>query len=187
MVFPTDTLYALGADGFNEEAVGRVYEVKHRPRTMALPLLLAEVADITKVAGDIPQVAWDLAERFWPGALTLVVNRGPAVSSVVTAGQDTVAVRVPNHPLALRLIEAVGVPLTGTSANRTGEKEPVTADEVRRQFRGEIGMIVDGGPCPLEGASTIVDVTSERPRIVRQGVLAAELLAEVCPGIAVGG
>ena len=184
VAFPTDTLYALGANAFIETAVRQVYQVKHRPTEMALPLLLSKAMDMEKVAVDIPQAAWDLAERFWPGALTLILHKGPSIPPVVTAGNDTIAVRVPNHPLALKLIEATGVPLTGTSANRFGESDPVTATEVRRQLGEEVDLILDGGACPLEGASTIVDMTSDTPRIVRDGVLSITLLAQVCPGIA---
>jgi L-threonylcarbamoyladenylate synthase len=183
VAFPTDTLYALGANAFIDTAVRRVYQVKHRPTGMALPLLLSNATGMGKVAVDIPQAAWDMAERFWPGALTLILHKGPAVSPVVTAGNDTIAVRVPNHPLALRLIDATGAPLTGTSANRFEESNPVTATEVRRQLGKELGLILDGGACPLEGASTIVDMTSDIPRIVRDGVLSTTLLSQICPGI----
>ena len=183
VAFPTDTLYALGAHALIEKAVRRVYQVKHRPVEMALPLLLASAADMEKVAVDIPQIAWDLAERFWPGALTLVLHKGPSISSLVTAGKGTVAVRVPNHPLALKLTQATGAPLTGTSANRSGESNPVTAEEVRQQLGEEVDVILDDGACPLEGASTIVDLTLDTPSIVRDGVIPFSLLAQVCPEI----
>jgi L-threonylcarbamoyladenylate synthase len=183
VAFPTDTLYALGAHAFIETAVRRVYQVKGRPSEMALPLLLANAEGMEKVAAHIPQTARDLAEKFWPGALTLILHKGPSVSPIVTAGKDTVAVRVPNHPLALKLIEATGTPLTGTSANKFGESEPVTAADARHQLGEEVDQTLDGGPCPLEGASTIVDLTSDIPRIVREGVLSATLLEQVCPGI----
>jgi L-threonylcarbamoyladenylate synthase len=183
VAFPTDTLYALGAHAFIDKGVRRVYQVKRRPLEMALPLLLANAADMEKVAVHVPQVAWDLAERFWPGALTLVLHKGTSVSSLVTAGKATVAVRVPNHPLALKLIKATGAPLTGTSANRSGESDPVTAEEVRQQLGKEVDVILDEGACPLEGASTIVDVTLDTPRVVREGAIPTSLLAQVCPGI----
>ena len=183
VAFPTDTLYALGAHAFIEKAVRRVYQVKHRPLEMALPLLLASAADMDKVAIHIPQIAWDLAERFWPGGLTLVLQKGTSISPLVTAGKGTVAVRVPNHSLALKLIKATGAPLTGTSANRSGESDPVTAEEVRRQLGEQVDMILDEGACPLEGASTIVDLTLDTPRVVRDGVIPTSLLAQVCPGI----
>jgi L-threonylcarbamoyladenylate synthase len=183
VAFPTDTLYALGAHSFIDAAVQRVYEVKGRPIDMALPLLLSNTFDMEKVAVNISQTAWDMAERFWPGALTMLLHKGPSVSSVVTAGKETVAVRVPNHHLALKLIEATGTPLTGTSANSFGGSDPVTAPQVRRQLGEGVSMILDDGICPLEGASTIVDMTSDTPRIVRSGAIPASLLAQMCPGI----
>ena len=181
VAFPTDTLYALGAHAFMESAVHRVFQAKERPAGMALPLLLARVEDMEKVAVDIPQTAWDLAERFWPGALTIILRKGPSVPDAVTAGMDTLAVRVPNHPLALKLIETTGAPLTGTSANRSGESEPVTAAEARSQLGDRVDLVLDDGPCPLEGASTIVDLTSDTPRIVREGALSVSLLARYWP------
>ena len=176
VAFPTDTLYALGAHGFMATAVERVFRAKERPAGMALPLLLAGVEDLEKVAVDVPQQAWDFAERFWPGGLTMILRKAPSVPSEVTAGGETLAVRVPNHPVARELISAVGVPLTGTSANRSGEAEPVTADEVRRQMTGRVDLVLDHGPCPLNGASTIVDMTGDSLRIVREGVISPDEL-----------
>ena len=183
VAFPTDTLYALGAHGFTTEAVERVFQAKDRPTNMALPLLLAGVDDLAKVAVDVPAQAYDLAERFWPGGLTIILRKAASVPSAVTAGGDTLAVRVPDHPAARELIRAVGAPLTGTSANRSGHAEPVTAEEVRRQMQGRVDVILDYGPCPLRGASTIVDVTADAPRIVRQGVVSPEMVAAVLPGL----
>ena len=181
VAFPTDTLYALGADGFMASAVARVFQAKERPSSMALPLLLAGVEDLEKVAVDVPPQAWDFAERFWPGGLTMILRKAPSVPAEVTAGGETLAVRVPNHPVARELISAVGVPLTGTSANRSGDAEPVTADEVRRQMEGRVDLVLDGGPCPLRGASTIVDLTGDSLLIVREGVVSPELLEQVWP------
>ncbi|MDE2860530.1 MAG: L-threonylcarbamoyladenylate synthase [Chloroflexota bacterium] len=182
VAFPTDTLYALGAHGFTPAAVERVFQAKDRPSDMALPLLLAGVEDLEKVAVDVPPQAWDFAERFWPGGLTMILRKAPSVPYEVTAGGETVAVRVPNHSVARELISAVGVPLTGTSANRSGEAEPVTADEVRRQMAGRVDMVLDDGPCQLSGASTIIDVTGDSLRIVREGVVSPELLTRIWPG-----
>jgi L-threonylcarbamoyladenylate synthase len=183
VAFPTDTLYALGAHAFIDIAVKKVYEVKGRPVDMALPLLLANTFDMEKVAVNISQTAWDIAERFWPGAITMILHKGPSVSSVVTAGKETVAVRVPSHPMALKLIEATGTPLTGTSANSFGGSNPITAAEVRHQLGERVDLILDNGTCQLQEASTIIDMTSGTPRIVRDGAISASLLAQVCPGI----
>ena len=181
VAFPTDTLYALGAHGFMPTAVDRVFQAKERPTGMALPLLLAEVEDLGKVAIDVPPQAWDFAERFWPGGLTMILRKSSSVPSEVTAGGDTLAVRVPDHPVARELISAVGVPLTGTSANRSGEAEPVTADEVKRQMSGRVDLVLDYGPCPLNGASTIVDMTGDSLRIVREGVVSPDALKRIWP------
>ena len=181
VAFPTDTLYALGAHGLMPTAVERVFQAKERPAGMALPLLLAGVEDLEKVAVDVPPQAWDFAERFWPGGLTMILRKTPSVPYEVTAGGETLAVRVPNHPVARELIGAVGVPLTGTSANRSGEAEPVTADEVRRQMAGRVDLVLDYGPCPLSGASTIIDVTGDSLRIVREGVVSPGLLTRIWP------
>ena len=181
VAFPTDTLYALGAHGLMPTAVERVFKAKERPDGMALPLLLAGVEDLEKVAVDVPPMAWDFAERFWPGGLTMILRKAPSVPSEVTAGGDTLAVRVPNHNIARDLIRAVGAPLTGTSANRSGEADPVTAEEVLRQMSGRLDLVVDCGPCPLSGASTIVDLTGDSLRIVREGVIPPDALRQLLP------
>ena len=179
VAFPTDTLYALGAHGLMPTAVERVFQAKDRPAGMALPLLLAGIEDLEKVAVDVPPLAWDFAERFWPGGLTMILRKAPSVPSEVTAGGDTLAVRVPNHNIARDLIRAVGAPLTGTSANRSGEADPVTAEEVLRQMSGRVDLVVDCGPCPLSGASTIVDLTGDSLRIVRGGVIPPDALQQM--------
>ena len=186
VAFPTDTLYALGAHAFMEEAISRVYEAKGRPQGMALPLLLSGPEEIDRVAVDVPQAAWDLAERFWPGAVTMVLYKAPSVSSTITGGRDTVAVRVPSHPLALALMEGVGAPLTGTSANRSGGPDPVTAEVVRQHLGEAVDVVLDEGPCTLAVSSTIVDMTAETPKIVRAGAIAKSELERVCPGITEG-
>lgn len=184
VAFPTDTLYALGAHAFIEEAVSRVYEAKGRPQGMALPLLLGSPDDIDSVAVDVPQAARDLAEGFWPGAVTLVLYKAPSVSSTITGGRDTVAVRVPSHPLALALIDGAGAPVTGTSANRSGGPDPVSAEVVREHLGESVDVVLDEGPCSIAEASTIVDMTAEPPRIVRAGAVARSELERFCPGIA---
>ena len=184
VAFPTDTLYALGAHAFIEEAVSRVYEAKGRPHGMALPLLLGSPDDIDSVAVDVPQAARDLAEGFWPGAVTLVLYKAPSVSSTITGGRDTVAVRVPSHPLALALIDGAGAPVTGTSANRSGGPDPVSAEVVREHLGESVDVVLDEGPCSIAEASTIVDMTAEPPRIVRAGAVARSELERFCPGIA---
>lgn len=171
VAFPTDTLYALGADPFNPHAVQRVFRAKHRPPDMGLPLLLSNSDMLQQAAADVSTLATTLARRFWPGSLTMLLPRAAAVSPLVTGGQDTVAVRVPNHPAALRLITALGHPITGTSANVTGGPDPATAKEVREQLGVSCDMVLDDGAAELGISSTIVDLTGERPTLVRVGAV----------------
>ncbi len=187
VAFPTDTVYGLGACADLVLAVEQVYVVKQRPQNMALPLLLAHTSQISAVAHPVPEIAWLLAGHFLPGALTLVLCRSSSVPDIITAGAETVAVRVPAHPVPLALIEGVGVPIVGTSANLSGQPSLLTADEVRAQFGDKIALIIDGGRCPGGGESTIVDVTGERPVVLREGKIAIEELQRVCGNIIVRG
>jgi L-threonylcarbamoyladenylate synthase len=171
IAFPTDTVYGLGADAFNTRAVERVYEIKNRPRYQALPLLVADVDQLTTLAEPIPEIAWLLARRFWPGALTLVLSKKDSLPARLASG-SAIAVRVPNHPVCLALIKGLGNPVTGTSANVSGQPAALTAEEVEQQLGGRIDLIVDGGKCPGGRESTIVDVTHEPPMMLRQGIIA---------------
>ena len=182
VVFPTDTVYGLGACADNEQAVAKVYLVKERPMSMALPLLLANTMQIKEVARSVPPIAWRLIERFMPGSLTVVLYKAKAVLDAVAGGGDTVAVRIPAHPIPLTLAERVG-PIVGTSANLTGEPSPLTADEVRSQLRDSIDMVVDGGSCPGGRESTVIDATSDMAVILREGPISREVLKEVRPEI----
>lgn len=181
--FPTDTVYGLGASANITQAVERVYEVKKRPRNMPLPLLLAHVSQISDVAEPVPQVAWLLAKKFLPGALTLVLHRSNLVPDIVTAGGMTVAVRVPAHPVPVALIKGLGMPILGTSANLSGKPSTLTADEVYSQFGDQIDLVIDGGWCPGGTESTIVDVSGETPVILREGAIALSDLQQVCSSI----
>jgi len=180
VAYPTDTVYGLGADAFQGSAVERIYEAKQRPRHMALPLLLADSAHMVKVASPIPDLAWRLAERFFPGALTLVLRKAPSVPSIVTGGGDTVAVRVPHHPIPIALIKGLGAPIIGTSANLSGQPSPVTAEEAHQQLGGKVDFIIDGGRCPGGIESTVIDLTGDVPRIAREGAIPKQAIEEVC-------
>jgi L-threonylcarbamoyladenylate synthase len=170
IAFPTDTVYGLGSDAFNPRAVERVYEIKNRPRDQGLPLLVADVEQLPTLAEPISEIAWFLARRFWPGGLTLVLSRKDSLTHHL-APAPTIAVRVPNHPVCLALIKGLGKPLTGTSANVSGQPAALTANEVEQQLRGRIDFIVNGGKCPGGRESTILDVTCEPPTILRQGII----------------
>lgn len=176
VAFPTDTVYGIGAATFCEAAVQALYEVKGRPEVKAIPLLLAQVGDLGKVVSDVPIAAWQLARRYWPGPLTLVLEARPEIPAVVRAGGHTVAVRVPDHPVARALIEAVGAPLATTSANRSGAVEAKTAAEVLAQLGRGVRWIIDGGRSPGGTPSTVVDLTVDPPLIRRVGAIPEEEL-----------
>jgi L-threonylcarbamoyladenylate synthase len=180
VAFPTDTLYGLGANAFDEDAVLKIYEIKSRPRDLALTLLLADIAQIKVVGDDIPKLAWELAERYMPGALTIVIKKSAAVSDIISGKRGTVAVRVPNHPVPIALIRGLGSPVTGTSANLSGAPDPSTAEEVQKQLGSRVDMIIDGGRCPIGISSTILDLTTDPPTILREGAIKQDELARVC-------
>lgn len=187
VAFPTDTVYGLGACANLVRAVERVYEVKQRPRRIALPLLVSSVSQIADVAEPVPEVAWLLARRFLPGALTLVLPKASWVPDIVTAGAPKVAVRVPAHPVPVALVEGVGVPIVGTSANLSGQPSPLNADEVRAQLGRQIDLIIDTGPSPGGRESTVVDVTGEQPVVLREGAIPISELERVCGPVRVSG
>lgn len=179
IAFPTDTVYGVGAHGLDERAIASLFLVKDRSRSKAIPYLLANAADMPVVARTISEAALILAERFWPGGLTLVVAANSAVPKILTAGGDTVGVRVPNHPVTRALIDSLRVPLAATSANISGGRDPATADQVHRQLNGRIPLILDGGPTQGNVPSTVVDVTTDPPVVRRVGVIPVEQLERV--------
>jgi L-threonylcarbamoyladenylate synthase len=180
VAFPTDTIYGLGANAFDEDAVLRIYEAKIRPRNFALTLLLADTSQIKLVAENIPKMAWKLAEEFMPGALTIVLNKSMAVSNMITGEGNTVAVRIPNHPVPIALVKGLGAPITGTSANISGGNNPLTAEDVFKQLRYRIDMIIDGGRCPIGVSSTVLDLTTNPPKIIREGAISRDQIESVC-------
>ncbi|MFC2020500.1 L-threonylcarbamoyladenylate synthase [Chloroflexota bacterium] len=183
IAYPTDTVYGLGAGAGLPQAVERIFEVKERPRNMPLPLLLADVSQITEVAEPVSSTAWLLIRSFLPGALTLVLPASASVPDIITAGGTTVAVRIPAHPVPIALIEGLGTPIVGTSANLSGRPSPVSASEVYSQLGGKIDFVIDGGQCSGGTESTIVDVTGEEPVILREGAISGEELKQVCRSI----
>jgi len=183
VAYPTDTVYGLGADPLNRRAVDKIYRVKKRPYNQALPLLLADKSDLSKVANSVPDIARKLAELFFPGGLTLVLKKSTWVSSTVSGGGTTIAVRIPNHPVPIALIRGLGSPIIGTSANVSGRPTPVTAAEVREQLAREVDLIIDGGRCPGGVESTVLDVSGEVPTIVREGAVPRAELAKVCSAL----
>lgn len=179
VAYPTDTVYGLGCNAFDTSAVERVFKAKERKPGMALPLLLADTGDISGVAQDVPSLAHELAKAFWPGGLTLVLKKRPNVPDIVTGGQATVAVRVPDHNVPVALATAMGAPLVGTSANLSGQPSPTTAAEVERQIGSAVDYVMRG-QCKLGIESTVVDMTGATPRILRQGAISRADIERVC-------
>jgi L-threonylcarbamoyladenylate synthase len=171
---PTDTLYGLAADAFKPEAVARVFDVKGRASDRALPLVAASLGQVLQYFGALPAIGALLAERFWPGPLTLVLGAPDSLPPDVTGGLATVGIRIPAHAVTTALCGACGVPLTATSANLTGEPPTDDPDSVVRALGDTIDVLVDAGRTPGGAASTIVDVTGAEPRLVRAGAIAWE-------------
>jgi L-threonylcarbamoyladenylate synthase len=181
IAFPTDTVYGIGAHAFMPRAVAGLYTVKGRPEEMPIPLLLPDISAIDWVCVDVPALAWQFAERFWPGGLSLVLHRAPVVPDILTAGGSTVAVRLPDHNLVRDLCRVLEAPLAATSANPHGAAAPVTAAEVGAALAGRIPLILDGGRCPGGVASTVLDLTVSPPAILRAGPITVDQLAAVVP------
>jgi L-threonylcarbamoyladenylate synthase len=179
VVFPTETVYGLGADACNPIAVARIFEVKRRP---AIDPLIVHVADAesARLYGEIPDKwASALMKRFWPGPLTLVVRKRPVVPPIVTAGLDTVAIRVPSHPIAQALIRASGIAVAAPSANPFGYVSPTKAEHIQGELFDQIDLLLDGGPCIVGLESTIVSLVESSPQILRAGGIAVEEIAQV--------
>ena len=183
VAFPTDTVYGLGAGANLHQAVERIYQLKGRPRNVALPLLLAHISQIGEVAESVPPIVWLLARQFLPGALTIVLHKSRSVPDIITGGGTTVAVRVPAHPIPIALADGLGMPIVGTSANLSGRPSVLTAGEVYSQFGDKIDLVIDGGRCPGGRESTVVDVTGERPVVLREGAISYGELRQACGDI----
>lgn len=178
VVFPTETVYGVAALAKNEAAVRVLYQAKSRPDHLAIPVMVASPDLVPAIAWPRPGF-WALAERFWPGPLTIILPKTPALPGIVTAGGDTVGLRIPDHPLALQLLRLVAAPLAVTSANRSGQPPARTADAARAQLAGRVSMIVDGGPAPGGQPSTVIDLTTEPAHILRPGPITSSAIAKV--------
>jgi len=187
VAFPTETVYGLGANALDAEAVARIYAVKGRPGTSPLIVHVASIDMAQSLVANWPEDANRLVRRFWPGPLTLVLEKlvlknQPAIPAIVTAGLPTVGLRMPAHPIALALIRAAGVPLAAPSANRFAQLSPTTADHVRRSLGSDIDFIIDGGPCQVGIESTVLSLADSRPILFRPGGISrTELEAIVGP------
>ncbi len=180
VAFPTETVYGLGADAMNPAAVAKIFEAKGRPADNPLIVHIADLNQVSAVALAVPLIARNLMAKFWPGPLTLVLPKRPEVPWQVTAGLETVAIRFPNHPIALELIRLAGVPLAAPSANLSGRPSATSWQAVAEDLDGRIAGIVCSGPTMVGLESTVVDVTCDPPRVLRPGGVSFERLREVC-------
>jgi len=187
VAFPTETVYGLGANALDVNAVGRIFTAKGRPIADPLIVHLSGLDQITRVVRSVPEAAQKLAETFWPGPLTLILPKQPEVPDLVTSELDSVAVRVPNHPVALALIRAADVPIAAPSANRFGHTSPTTAKHVLHDLDGRIDIILDGGSASIGVESTVLDVSTVPPRILRPGGVTREMLESVIGPVTVLG
>lgn len=172
--FPTDTVYGLGCDAFQDQAIQRLYQAKQRPREMAIPILIGIANQVERLARDLPEAFWPMVTELWPGPLTLVVGMSADLPQSLSA-KGTIGLRMPDHPLALELLSTAG-PMAVTSANRSGGNEARTAAEVLDQLTEEVDLIIDGGRTPGGVASTVLDLTTTPPTILRQGPVARSQL-----------
>ncbi len=182
VAFPTETVYGLGAHATDAVAVARLFSVKGRPADHPLIVHLPEGEPLDRWALDVPAAATRLAEACWPGPLTLILHRGPALPSVVAGGRETIGLRVPAHPVALALLAALGGPIAAPSANRFGHVSPTTARHVADDLDGDVDLVLDGGPCAVGVESTIVDLTVDPPEVLRPGAIGLERLATIIGG-----
>ena len=185
VAFPTETVYGLGGNALNPEASSKIYAAKGRPSDNPLIAHIAETEELEAVARDIPDAAYLLAEKFWPGPLTMVLKKNASVPKTTTGGLDTVAVRMPSDEIARALIRESGVPIAAPSANTSGRPSPTTAEHVREDLSGKIEMILDGGPVEIGLESTIIDLSGDVPMLLRPGAVTLEMLRSVLGTVAI--
>jgi len=171
IAYPTETFYGLGVDAKNEKAVERLFTVKGRDFRNPIPVIIGDASDLDQVVTEIPVVGRDLIGRFWPGPLTLIFSAAPAIPSRLTAGTGKIGIRISSHPIARLLSRQLASPLTSTSANRSGQKECITAREVLENIGDDLDLIIDGGETPGGKGSTILDITRMPPVVLRAGVI----------------
>src|SRR5689334_11787648 len=186
VAFPTETVYGLGANANNPEAVRKIFRMKGRPSSHPVIVHLDDPKYLPRWARDLSPAAQKLADAFWPGPLTLVLKRAPAVSDIVTGGQDTVAIRVPSHPVAQQLLNAFGGGIAAPSANRFGHVSPTRVEHVREEFGDEVQLVLDGGDCKIGLESTIVACVGDNLRVLRPGSISLSQLRAIVPNLQAG-
>jgi L-threonylcarbamoyladenylate synthase len=176
VVFPTETVYGIGAKAYDEQAVRRIFAIKARPNNNPLIVHIASIEQVDTLVADIPESAKSLMATFWPGPLTIVLSASSRVPQVVTGGLDTVAVRMPDHPVASTLIRLLGEPIAAPSANRSGRPSPTHVEHVRRDVGDDVDMVLDGGTCRIGLESTVIDMSTATPCILRSGAITADMI-----------
>ena len=179
VAFPTETVYGLGADAANDAAVARIFAAKGRPADHPLIVHIASAAELPQWARDIPETAWALAAKFWPGPLTLILKRAPGVAGAASGGLDTIGLRVPGHPVALALLASFGGGIAAPSANQFGRVSPTCVDHVLSELDGCIDAVIDGGACSVGLESTILDLSGPHPRVLRPGAVTPPMLEAI--------
>ena len=185
VIFPTETVYGLGASAYSKEAVKKVFEAKGRPQDNPLICHIASFDSLSDVASYVPEEAVTLAKEFWPGPLTLVLKKNESIADEVTCGLDTVGVRMPDHPVALRLLEKAGVPIAAPSANISGSPSPTRIEHVIEDMMNRVDAIIDGGDCSVGIESTVLDMTKNPPIVLRPGGVTLDMLQQINPFITV--
>ena len=183
VAFPTETVYGLGGDAMNPSASKKIYAAKGRPSDNPLIVHISEVSDIEALSTDIPEVAWRLTEKFWPGPMTMILKKKPSVPDETTGGLNTVAIRLPSDEIARTLIRESGVFIAAPSANSSGRPSPTRASHVIEDLSGKIDMIIDGGKCDIGLESSIIDLSSDTPLILRPGFITKEDFENVVKGV----
>ena len=179
VVFPTETVYGIGANAFSDEAIKKIYKIKGRPSDNPLIVHLSETAEIYQYIHDLPTYASILMNAFWPGPLTLIFNNHGKFSNTITGGLDTVAIRVPSHPIARQIIKLSGVPICAPSANISGRPSSTLFSHVKDDFDGRVPIIIDGGPTEIGLESTVLDLTEPIPTILRPGKITQEMIEDI--------
>lgn len=177
IALPTDTIYGVGCDCMNEQAIAQLYQIKERPRDKAIPLLLSGERQMLDVTKDVPDSVWEITSLYWPGGLTIVLKAAPHLPPILTAGKDTVAVRLPDNRIVRVLAASLKHPLAVSSANLSGQSECHSAQEVLQQIGDRLPLVLDDGTSPGGEASTVLDLTTTPPRILRPGPITEEMLS----------
>lgn len=179
VIFPTETVYGIGCNGLDEKAIKKLYEIKQRPLSQAISLLVSDIDMINKIAKDITDLEYKLMEKFFPGPLTIILKKKKIVPNILTAHQDTVGVRMPSEEIARKLVEYAKVPIATPSANVTGRQSGTNMKDIIKDFEGKVDYFIDGGQSKIGIASTIIKVIDNIPHILRSGSITEEQIAEV--------